>query len=291
MRHVGAERLGILMSQHLQSIKAPLTWDRIRQETPSVFATQPWGGVSSKYKFIPTSTVLEKLAEQDIYPFSVQQSKARTPGKETYTKHIVRLRPLSFAGRVQPGVHQFIQDGGIFPEVVLTNSHDTGSAYVVEIGFFRLICLNGAIASVGQVGRFSVPHIGSQAENVIDATYRVLDGIPQLVDTVQRLQSKELTREQQIEFANRAIGLRWKPEDAPFPGVRLLQTRRAGDTGYDAFTIFNRVQENLLRGGLEYRTEVKGRESWRSTREIKGVDSNLEINRGLWALAHELVGA
>lgn len=275
----------------LRSLTNPLTDDQIRRVTPSVFAAEPWERVSSKYVFIPTSAVIEKLRTEGFYPFHVQQSRARIDGKLNYTKHMVRFRPLDWKSRVKPGTHTFITDGAVFPEIVLTNAHDGGAGYSVELGLFRLICFNGAVTAVGSLGRIYTKHIGDQVGQVIDATYRIIDEVPLLGETVKALQSRTLSLLEQRELAARAAGLRWKAEDVPFPAEQLLSTRRSEDKKADAFTVFNVIQENLIKGQRYYGTNEHGSLRRYQTREVHGVDSDLDINRGLWSLVKELVHA
>ena len=50
----------------------------------------------------------------------------------------------------------------------------------------------------------------------------------------------------------------------------------------DLWAVFNRVQENLVKGGLNGRT-ANGRNQ--RTRPVQGIDQNLRLNRALWLLA------
>ncbi|ESY77449.1 hypothetical protein X739_32945 [Mesorhizobium sp. LNHC220B00] len=50
--------------------------------------------------------------------------------------------------------------------------------------------------------------------------------------------------------------------------------------------IFNIIQENLLRGGLDGRLETAdGRVRRSRTRPISGIDQNVGLTRALWTLA------
>jgi hypothetical protein len=68
----------------------------------------------------------------------------------------------------------------------------------------------------------------------------------------------------------------------------LLKARRTEDEGADLWTVMNRVQENLIRGGVsDARRDRGGR--LRSVRSLKGIDSKVSLNKGLWGLAERLV--
>jgi len=269
-----------------------LTLSQIQQQAPSVFAEHPWQGVSEKYSFLPTSSIVEALATKGIQPMSVMQSAARIPGKSAFTKHMIRFRPEEYASRVV---------GGVYPEVVLTNSHDRGSAFVIESGLFRLICSNGMVVSAGTTQSHRVRHMGTSIGEVLDATYRIIDQFPQIESTVAKFQSILLNDTQRETMAQLAMGLRWDADKVPFEAARLLQSRRVVDNSKDLWTTFNVIQENLIRGQhISRRARVVDNSkdwwatsrpapvvnrSFHSTRAVASIDSNLSINRGLWEIA------
>ena len=52
----------------------------------------------------------------------------------------------------------------------------------------------------------------------------------------------------------------------------------------DLWTTFNRVQENMIKGGVPGRS-ARGRRM--TTRGVAGVNENVKLNRALWTLADE----
>lgn len=97
-----------------------------------------------------------------------------------------------------------------------------------------------------------------------------------------------LKAEESNAFAKAALSLRYDPNDrkpAPITESQILAPRRNADTGADLWTTFNRVQENLVRGGLNART-TNGRRA--RTREVTGIDQSVKVNRALWLLADEM---
>jgi len=57
------------------------------------------------------------------------------------------------------------------------------------------------------------------------------------------------------------------------------------DRGADLWRTFNRVQENLMQGGLQGRNANGGRST---TRRVSSVSENIRLNRALWTLADEM---
>lgn len=97
----------------------PLTLDQIRQAVPSAFATEAYHDRSSRYAYIPTANVVEKMMRAGFQPFAASQSRTAIEDKREHTKHMIRFRATNAVLAV----------GDSFPEIVLINSHDGTSAY------------------------------------------------------------------------------------------------------------------------------------------------------------------
>ena len=69
------------------------------------------------------------------------------------------------------------------------------------------------------------------------------------------------------------------------PPLQLLACRRSADEGRDLWSVYNRVQENLLAGGQAYRLPT-GR--WAGSRAVRAIDDNVRINAQLWQAATDL---
>ena len=78
-------------------------------------------------------------------------------------------------------------------------------------------------------------------------------------------------------------------QSAPVGPDKLLAARRYEDAGDNLWHTFNRVQENLLRGGLkdDSRRREDGKRFPR-TRAITGLDRNVRLNKELWSLAQRV---
>jgi hypothetical protein len=115
---------------------------------PSIFAAQAYSGMSARYAFIPTITVVEKMRSEGFLPVAAMQSRTRIEGKQDFTKHLIRFRDVRNGDA--PAIRTL---GEVYPELVLTNSHDGASAYKLDAGLFRLVCTNGMVVSDGTVSQ------------------------------------------------------------------------------------------------------------------------------------------
>lgn len=74
-------------------------------------------------------------------------------------------------------------------------------------------------------------------------------------------------------------------QPAPVTAEQLLTARRPEDLGHSLWTTFQRLQENVIRGGQPGRS-AHGRRL--HTRPIDGIDRGVSLNRALWTLAEEM---
>lgn len=70
---------------------------------------------------------------------------------------------------------------------------------------------------------------------------------------------------------------------------QLLHPRRADDQRPDLWTTFNVVQENALKGGLVgIGWDAQGRPHRSRTREVRGIDQDVRLNKALWTLSEHM---
>ena len=157
------------------------------------------------------------------------------------------------------------------------------------LGLFRAVCTNGLIVSVGAFPAYCVAHRGDVVDQVVTAALEASERFEALASRVERMELRRLDRGEQIGFAGKALALRFPELDkAGIQPSRLLECRRVDDTSDNLWTVFNRVQENLLGGGLIRRTET-GRLS--RTRRITSIREDVRLNSRLWDLAEEVLAA
>ena len=255
----------------------PLSNERIAQFAPSVFAAEAHASRSDRYAYISTAQVLEGLRNEGFEPMAVGQTRCRDASKREFTKHLLRFR------------HRDSLQGGLVvgqevPELVLVNSHDGASAYNLMGGIYRLVCSNGMI--VGNTSsEVKVRHSGNVVGNVIEGSFEVIDSIKKVIPVIDDWKKLDLTYEQRKAYAEAALGLRWDAEQAPISATSLLNTRRHEDRKDDLFTTFNKVQENLIRGGLRGEGSTGRR---MTTRAVASVTENVKLNKALWQLTAKM---
>jgi len=252
----------------------PLSDDQIHRVAPSIFAQAKHQSRSERYTYIPTGEVLGALRKEGFQPFMVCQTRVRDAGKREHTKHMLRLR------------HANQINGAEANEIILLNSHDGTSSYQMLAGMFRFVCSNGLVCG-DTVADLRIPHKGDVTGQVIAGAYDVLEGFDLVRERREGMAAITLNPSESEVFARAALSLKYDDpvQPAPITEAQLLQSRRREDDRPDLWSTFNRVQENLVRGGLSARS-ANGRRN--HTRAIQGIDQNVKVNRALWILAEEM---
>ena len=250
---------------------SPLSDDQIRRVAPSIFADAPHESRSERYAYIPTAAVLAELRKEGFEPFMAAQTRVRHDDRRDYTKHMLRLR------------HASQINGAEANEIVLLNSHDGTSSYQMLAGMFRFVCSNGLVCG-DTVADVRVPHKGDVTGHVLEGAYQVLSSFDRVKESRDLMRGITLDDGESEVFARAALALKYDDPDKPAPITesQILMPRRFDDRRPDLWSVFNRTQENLTKGGLHGRA-ANGRRQ--STRPVQGIDQNIRLNRALWLLA------
>ena len=156
-------------------------------------------------------------------------------------------------------------------------------------GVFRFVCCNGLVC--GTVANdIRIPHKGNVHDDVIEGAFRVLDDFEAVDASTEGMKSLMLEECEELAFATAALSLRYGERSecqppAPITAAQLVEARRIEDTGRSLWTSFQRIQENVMRGGQPGRS-TQGRRV--RSREVASIDRGVSLNRALWVLAEEM---
>lgn len=257
----------------------PLSRHQIASVTPSVMATEAHESRSARYRPVATVDVLDALANEGFYPFSAAQHRVRDESRREFSKHMLRLRHLD-----RPANDE------VMPEIILVNSFDGSSSFQLIAGMFRFVCANGLILG-DKAAEVRIQHSGRIVEHAVQGAYRIAASFDAMLEAKALLGQHNMMADERLEFAKRAMVIRygntldaWKEDDKELVARQLLRYWRPADAGNDAWSVYNRVQENIMRGNT--RSPVTGRRA----RSITAIDSDLSLNRKLWNIAADMTG-
>lgn len=258
----------------------PLSNDQIMRVAPSVFADGKHESRSDRYTYVPTIEVLEGLRKEGFQPFMVAQGRCRDAGKREFTKHMIRMRHVDSIAKAEAN------------EIILLNSHDGTSSYQMVAGMLRFVCQNGLIAG-DNITDIRIPHRGDIVGNVIEGAFTVLDQFAQVEHSRDEMRSIIMPEEASRALARAAIEYRWgadeedeEPAHIPVTVEQVLRARRIEDQqDRSLWGAFNRLQENLTKGGMR---GIDRNGNRRATRAVTGIAQDMKLNRALWTMAEAM---
>jgi len=236
---------------------------------------------TKRYKQISSSNVIAFL---ETYGFSLKETSYAIPrdeAKRGYQKHLMIFEHPEL----------FIDNENSL-QLLITNSHDGSCSFRVNLGIYRTVCANGIVVG-DQFFEERIRHIGDTFyTRLFDVLMAALKVAPKIKEIILKLKGIELTDEEIVSLGSKVARKRVELHhtDVLYP-QSVTEPQRRGDWSNDAYTVLNRLQEKVIRGGIKYRKqvfkqiEVAGveRTVWEykngTTREIKALDKRLKLNQ------------
>jgi hypothetical protein len=254
--------------------------EELREIAPSIFTTKGNKDTSDKYTHIPTDKV---IADMELLGWKVadaKEVKARTEGTIGFQKHLVVFR--------NPDVVINGEDGDtVFPQILLTNSHDGKNSFQFTAGLFRMICENGLVIATDTFEDIKIRHMGYDFETLQGTIKEMVEKLPLTVEAMNKMKEVELQEEQMFDLAKSFLDIRVEGTDNSFDKhaiEEVLEAQRKKDEGNMLWEVFNRVQENIIEGNFEYITK-SGKK--RQARVIKNFKQDQDVNKKMFSKALE----
>lgn len=254
-----------------------LSQEQIKKIAPSVFTAQGADSTSEKYSHIPTNRIIDDMALLGWNVVDAKEVKARK--QIGYQKHLVVFRN-----------DEIVIDGDdgdtVYPQILLTNSHDGKNAFTFTAGLFRMVCENGLVISTQEFEDMKIRHYGYDFETLQNTIKEMVEKLPLTVESMNKFKATKLDNEQAKDFATKAIALRFSEDEMSNISVDvdgLLVPTRDEDSGDDLWSVFNVIQEKLVNGMFTYSYSTKNRKA----RKIKNFRQDMALNEKLYDLALE----
>lgn len=244
---------------------------------PAIGAKKPADHVSSKYNFVPTLDAVGILRDNGWRPVHAEQSMSRLDKKKETALHMIVFQRSGQEAQLTETDRA---------QVVLRNSHNAGSAFKLTCGVYRMVCSNGLWSGQEHMNSSHV-HINFSPEEFEGSVMNLSERAAEFVPMIAQMKAIELTPDEQGVFALAAHHATYdKPQEAPMRPENLLWTRREEDEKPTLWTIWNKVQENRLKGGFRA-VPMNAKNTWerRKVRPVKSIDGNVKINQALEMLA------
>ena len=252
----------------------------IAKLAPSVFATAPSDRMSDRYSFVSSHDMIDQFDSLGWGVVRVTQPKSYRRDPD-HKKHRIEFQNRDTSILVEdprkPG-------SMVHPRILVTNSSDGSCSLSMAAGLFALVCSNGLVIQSLDLGSFRERHMGLTSESVAGAIENLNLLIPSISNNIERMSDTQLDHDGAIEMAIAGKHARWGEASDIDPNL-LLTAHRQEDLGRDLWTVYNRVQENTMRGGF------KGDGQKRVSRPLTNIDATQRVNIALWETAERMLAA
>jgi hypothetical protein len=245
--------------------------ETLEKHVPAAFADEPADHVSDRYSFISSQEIISKLADRSFVP--VKGSQSRRVRDQRHATHMITFESPEFKFNV----------GDVAPQVVLFNNHSAARRATLRAGLWRKVCDNGLVVSIGQYqAEYSVIHKDGNSFDFDQEFERVIEELESITDKLKSWKGINLNFVQQQDFASKAVLIRNQNDpywSKHFDAHEFLARRRDADRANDLWTVFNVVQENIIKGGVQGPHRI--------TKPIRQVAEVQRINEALWQLVED----
>ena len=215
-------------------------------------------------------------------PVDAKEVKARKKETIGYQKHLIVFRNDDVVINGEDG-------DTVFPQILLTNSHDGKNSFQFTAGLFRMICENGLVIADTEFEDVKMRHMGYTFDDLQSMIKDMVEKLPLTVESMNRMKNVELEEEKVLDLAKSLLDIRVEGTDNTYdPSAieEVLEVQRKKDEGMGLWEVFNRVQENIIEGNFEYNT-IGGKS--RQARIIKNFKQDMKVNSKMFEQALEFV--
>ena len=262
--------------------------EELKEIAPSIFTKKGSDKTSSKYTHIPTDRVIKDL---ELLGWGVVDAKEVNARQDKgYQKHLVVFRnPDVSINKKSTNVDGEVFEDIVFPQILVTNSHDGKNSFKFQAGLYRMVCENGLVIADQQFEDYTIRHMGYDFEALQGVIKDMISNLDLTVESMNKMRKIELDENQQFEFAKKLLDIRVEGTDNLYREEQIgdiLVPQRKEDFGDDLWSVFNRVQENIVEGNFKYyNAKTLGTE--RQARPIKNFKQDMDVNKKLFNAALE----
>jgi hypothetical protein len=261
----------------------------LQQNEKPLQTTNGYQTTSSKYTHVNSLELCKQFQDLGFDYIGTSSALSRSPEKDGFQRHLMAFTR-----------DDLVLSDGERMQILCLNSHDGSSSLRFNLGIFRHACANG-IVSGESIHEQRIIHLGNIEKQIQESIKFIASQADNVKATLRQMQAQEITLEQSQDLLRFASDLRLSSvKNLDRVALDTIdQIRRKEDKGQDIWTVFNRVQEAVIKGGIDYTIKLEKRDpitseiitsfSDRTTREIKQAKRQIELNKALYNKALEYV--
>ena len=181
--------------------------EELQEVAPSIFTKTGSDKTSSKYTHIPTDRVIKDL---ELLGWGVVDAKEVNARQDKgYQKHLVVFRnPDVSINKKSTNVDGEVFEDIVFPQILVTNSHDGKNSFKFQAGLYRMVCENGLVIADQQFEDYTIRHMGYDFEALQGVIKDMISNLDLTVESMNKMRKIELDENQQFEFAKKLLDIR-----------------------------------------------------------------------------------
>ena len=282
--------------------------DELREIAPSIFSTKPSPEVSSKYSHIPTDKLIDDMELLGWKVIDAKEVQARQKTTKGFQKHLVVFRNPDIVINQMPNniVESSTSPTGyrrtdgtfakknpidtVFPQILLTNSHDGKNAFTFTAGLFRMVCENGLVISTNEFEKVAIRHMGYDFEELQKQVTEMTERLPLTVESMNKMIDTKMEENAILKFAKDMLAVRFPEDELRRITIDMddfITPVRPEDKGDDLWSVFNVIQEKIIEGDFDYTIGTKHRKA----RQIKNFKQDMDLNSKMFDIALEYAQA
>ena len=230
--------------------------------------------VSNRYQAIPTQNIID-IIDQTAGPTKIvafNKVNVRKPGKQGFQRHVIMLElPNS----------KMIDNTSM--NIVLYNSNDRSSSVKMFAGSIRAACSNELVWGDLIMPQMNIKHsLVNWQDRIHEMVNKFQEAQQTTQDIIQEAMNKYWSYSDQIRYAHEVAEM-LEMEGRLMDPAELNIAHRQEDIPKTAWHTFNRIQYNVINGGMQrlMEIEVNGIKTTKLNKTHKICDSNkaIKINR------------
>jgi len=241
---------------------------------------------SEKYTFVDSQEIKTLIESNGFIHNTTSFAEVRKEHKAGFQKHIMIFDHESFK----------IDDENRL-QLLVTNSHDGSSSLRFNLGVFRTVCANGLVVG-SSFDEIRIRHLKVNKILIEETLEKFAAKSEHFIKMVRSMQNTQLNYKQIEKLAISAQELRLrhiKIHSVQYASV--VDIKREADKSTDLWTVFNVVQESMIKGGIKYIYDSKVKNGIgklievrksNTTKEIKNFKEVEFLNKNLWDIAEKI---
>jgi len=237
--------------------------------------------MSDKYKFQSTKQIISFFESQGFSLASKKVCRVRKQSKQGFQKHMLRFD------------HEALKiDDQNRLQVLVKNSHDGSSSLQINLGIYRLVCSNGLVIGEEFMG-YNLRHTGHQFYIKLEQSLKeLIVAAPKYKELIIKMKNTKINDKDKHNFIIESINMRLIDiNNITEINIDSFQPIRLEDDKNDIYTVFNMIQERIIKGGVKYITkQTKLDENnnniiefkQHTTKKINSIDKDIELNKFLF---------